>query len=626
MCGIAGKFDFSGKIVPQSLVRAMCNTIVDRGPDAEGIYVGPYIGLGERRLSVVDLSATANPPLSNEDGTIWVVFNGEIYNFQALRLKLKDLGHAFRTNSDTEVIVHLYEQYGTDCVRHMRGMFAFALWDASKRVLFAARDRFGEKPFYYAKFPTAFIFGSAIRAVTADPSVSISPDFPAIDSYLTRQYVPSPVTAFSGIFKLPAGHHLVCRADGALEINRYWRSPVAEKFAASGEEIESELLRKLKECIHIRLISDVPLGVFLSGGVDSGVVAALTAMESTNPIKTFSIGFEESDFNELPFARLVAERFGTEHHELIVQPAIREIVPLLVKHYNEPFADSSAIPTYCVSKLARRDVTVALGGDGGDEAFGGYDHYCQTLRWADADFVPWPARKFLARVMEGALESLPCSNFMARASRACHMIGSWLPERYATQIAIVKNEEKRAGYTRYFRSLLNGNGHAIQVDDPAWNESMDSLEWMSRHDQSNYLPDCLMVKVDIASMANSLEVRSPLLDHELFEFAAKIPSFLKRDRTGGKVILKRAARNLLPAEVLGKRKTGFGVPLSKWLRTELSDMLKGTLLDDTSMKRSLLKPTFMKKIVEEHISGKRDWSTRLWAFLFLELWFREFVD
>jgi asparagine synthase (glutamine-hydrolysing) len=626
MCGIAGKFDFSGKIVPQALVRAMCDTIVRRGPDAEGIHVGPYIGLGERRLSIIDLSATANPPLSNEDGSIWVVFNGEIYNFQKLRLKLEELGHAFRTNSDTEVIVHLYEQYGTDCVRHMRGMFAFALWDAPRGVLFAARDRLGKKPFYYAKSPTAFIFGSAIRTVTADPSVSISPDFPAIDSYLTRQYVPSPATAFSGIFKLAAGHHLLCTTDGTLKIKRYWSPPVVEKLTASQEEIESELLRILKECVRLRLISEVPLGVFLSGGIDSGTVTALMALESTNAVKTFSIGFEESDFNELPFARRVAERFGTEHHEFIVQPAVREIVHLLVKQYNEPFADSSAIPTYCVSRMARSEVTVALSGDGSDEAFGGYNHYQDTLRWAKLDFVPWPARKFVTRLMEEALDSLPYSNTAAGASRACRLLGSQLPERYATQVAILKNQEKRACYTPYFRSLLNGNGHAVQPGDPPWNESMDSLEWMSRHDQSNYLSDCLMVKTDVASMTNSLEVRCPFLDHELLDFAARIPSSLKRDRTGGKVILKHAVRGLLPAEVLQKRKTGFSVPLAKWLRSDLFETLEGTLLDDASVRRGLFNQSFLKRMVEEHISGKRDWSTRLWALLFLELWFREFVD
>jgi asparagine synthase (glutamine-hydrolysing) len=626
MCGIAGKFDFSGEVVPRDLVHNMCNTIVERGPNAEGIHCGPYIGLGERRLSVIDLSEAANPPLCNEDGTVWIVFNGEIYNFQALRAKLEELGHVFRTLSDTEVIVHLYEQYGTDCLGHLRGMFAFALWDATNRLLFAARDRFGEKPLFYSKLSTAFVFGSAIRAITVDPDVEVSPHFAAIDCYLTRQYIPSPETAFAGIFKLPAGHYLVCRDNGSLETKRYWSPPAPVEVEASADELSEWLLRLLKECVHLRLISDVPLGVFLSGGIDSGSVTALLAEESNRPVKTFSIGFEESEFNELEFARCVAERYGTDHHEFIVQPPAEEVVRLLVHHYNEPFADSSAIPTYCVSKLARQEVTVALSGDGGDEAFGGYTHYQQTLRWAKLDFVPWPARRGLAELLERAIKKVPYSNLGARASRAFHMVGSQLPVRYATHVAILKEEEKRACYTPHFRSLLNGNGHATHAGDLPWGESMDSLGWMTRHDQSNYLPDCLMVKTDVASMANSLEVRCPFLDHYLFEFAASVPSSLKRDHSGGKVILKRAVASLLPAEILDKRKTGFSVPLAKWLRTNLLPLLTDTLLSDASAKRGLLSQVFLKRMVEEHISGKRDWSTRLWALLFLELWFREFVD
>jgi asparagine synthase (glutamine-hydrolysing) len=360
--------------------------------------------------------------------------------------------------------------------------------------------------------------------------------------------------------------------------------------------------------------------------MDSSTVVALMAMESSKPVKTFSVGFEQNGFNELPYARKVAERFGTEHHEFVVRPSAAEVLPLLVRHYGEPFADSSAVPTYYVSQMARRHVTVALSGDGGDESFAGYQHYKQTGHWGGADFIPWAIRRRLARIAQGALDHMPYSNRTARVARGFQMIGSRLPERYLTQISIVKPQEKRACYTPYFRSLLNGSNGAGNLRGLPWTKSVDSLDWIMLHDQQFYLPDCLMVKTDVASMANSLEVRCPFLDHPFVEFAATIPSALKRNGTGGKVILKRAMRKLLPAEILDRGKTGFGMPLASWFRGELADMLKATLLDDIAAKRGLLNQSFLKRMVEEHISGKRDWSTRLWAFLFLELWFRELVD
>jgi asparagine synthase (glutamine-hydrolysing) len=624
MCGIAGKVDFGGARVPESAIRRMCDAMVHRGPDADGFHCEPFIGLGERRLSVIDLNDRANPPLANEDKSIWIVSNGEIYNFQDLRSRLLEDGHVFRTTGDTEVILHLYEQYGIECLEHLRGMFAFAIWDSKNKVLFAARDRLGEKPFYYRKTPRSFLFASSISAILADPDVSIDPDFVAIDRYLTHQYSPSPSTAFAGISKLPPAHYLKCDAKGNLEIHRYWAPPDPEKTSASEEEITEELLRRLKDSVRLRLIADVPVGVFLSGGIDSGCVTALMAAESSRPIQTFSIGFEDEAHDELPYAREVAARYGTEHHELVMRPSATEILPLLVKQYAEPFADSSAIPTYYISKFASEHITVALSGDGGDESFSGYEHYRQTSRWELLDFVPFPVRRDVARVMTSGLQALPYGNLTAKMIRAWHMFGASLPERYETQLAIVKTEEKRVCYTRHFRSLLNGhNGHRL---DLPWDRSMNSLDWMARHDQSYYLPDCLMVKTDVASMANSLEVRCPLLDHELVEFAATIPAALKRDHTGGKRILRRAVRKLLPDAVLHKRKTGFGVPLAKWFRTDLADMLRGVLLDERTAKRGLFHQSFLKRMVEEHTAQKRDWSNRLWAFLFLELWFREYVD
>ena len=626
MCGIAGKIDFSGAVVPESVILRMCAPVVHRGPDAGGTHSAPYVGLGERRLSIIDLQERANPPLTNEDETIWIVFNGEIYNFRDLRATLAKEGHRFRTQGDTEVILHLYEKHGVRCVEHLRGMFAFGIWDSKKRLFFGARDRLGKKPFVYRKTPQAFLFGSSINVVRADSETSSSPNYDAIDSYLTHQYVPSPLTAFSGISKLPPAHYLLCDTSGNLTIERYWSPRSERQTPASEQEIETELVRLLRESVRLRLTSDVPLGLFLSGGIDSGTIAALMAAESSAAVKSFSIGFEDQGFDELPFARLVAARYGLEHHEITVKPSAADILPLLVEHYNEPFADSSAIPTYYVSRAARAHITVALSGDGGDENFLGYDHYRDTERWRKADFIPYTIRRQVANVMRGGLERFPYGNAEAKMLRGWRMFGSLLPDRYALQTSILKDEEKRAAYTPHFRSLLNGHNGSAHLTDLPWDESMDDWDWMARHDQHYYLPDCLMVKTDVASMANSLEVRSPFLDHHLVEFAATIPSSLKRDRQGGKAILRRAVQSLLPPEILHKEKTGFGVPLAKWFRTDLRETLRGTLLDDTSAKRGLFKQEFLKRMVNEHIDGRRDWSTRLWELLFLETWFREYVD
>jgi asparagine synthase (glutamine-hydrolysing) len=622
MCGIAGKVDFTGAVVPESVILRMCRPIINRGPDAGGLYSAPYIGLGERRLSIIDLSEQANPPLSNEDASIWIVFNGEIYNFLELRSMLLKEGHRFRTQGDTEVIVHLYEKYGVQCVEHLRGMFAFGIWDSKKKVLFGARDRLGKKPFIYSKTPTSFRFGSSINVILADPGTSASPNFQAIDSYLTHQYVPSPLTAFSGISKLPPAHYLICDTKGNLTIERYWSPPVGKKTVASEEEIESELVRLLRESVRLRLVSDVPLGVFLSGGIDSGTVAAVMAMESRGRVKSFSVGFEEDEFNELPFARMVAERYGTDHHEIVVKPSAVEILPLLVKYYNEPFADSSAIPTYCVSRAARAHITVALSGDGGDESFLGYAHYRNTERWHKFDSIPYPVRRKFAGLMQSGLESFPYNNTTARVIRGWRMFGSLLPARYALQLSILKDEEKRAVYTPHYRNLLKEVDDCAHPTDLPWDDTMDDWDWMARHDQHFYLPDCLMVKTDVASMANSLEVRCPFLDHHLVEFAATIPSSIKR----GKAVLRRAVRHLLPKEILLKPKTGFGVPLAKWFRTDLREIVRGTLLDERSAKRGLFDQNFLKRMVDEQIEERRDWSSRLWSLLFLETWFREYVD
>ncbi len=627
MCGICGKVEFSGEVVERDLIGRMNGVLAHRGPDGEGVYVAPGIGLGQRRLAIIDLDARAIAPMPNEDGSVWVTFNGEIYNFRELRSELIGQGHGFRTDSDTEVIVHLYEEHGTDCLSRMRGMFAFAIWDSRRKVLFGARDRMGKKPFFYTRTSSSFLFASEIKAITLNPEVSVAANYAAIDSYLKYQYVPSPLTAFAGILKLPPGHFVKCDADGTVQVKRYWQPPSPEKTKASRVEIEEELRRRLRQSVKSRLVSDVPLGAFLSGGIDSGAVVASMAAVAGRPVKTFTIGFGEPRYDERRLARLTASRFGTEHHEFTVTPDAAEVLPLLVKHYNEPFADSSAIPTYYVSKLTRQHVTVALSGDGGDENFAGYQSYRQVLRWASVDRVPRRIRRAAAAAVHAAVSRSAIGSRAAKAGRAATMLESDFRERYLLQMKTLKPNEKQALYTQEFRSLIAG---CPAAEDRPSSFPYDALEdppdWMMRHDQNFYLPDCLMVKTDVASMANGLEVRCPLLDQEFVEFAASIPSSMKWDGEGGKAILKTAMNEILPPEVLHGPKHGFGVPLSTWFRGDLADILRETLTGERAAKRNLFGQVEVRRMVDAQIEGQRDWSNRLWAMMFLELWFREFID
>lgn len=616
---------FGGGEHPRELISQFNAAMSHRGPDGHGEYHGEGVSLGQRRLSVIDLRDSANPPLVNENGSVWIVFNGEIYGFAALREELEQKGHRFKTLSDTEVILHLYEEEGPDCVRRLRGMFAFAIWDGRQRLLFAARDRMGKKPFVYSRTPNRLYFASEIRAILAAPDVSRNPNLAAIDSYLTWQYVPSPQTAFSGIERLPAGHRMICRDSGEVSIERYWQSPPRSSLNRPAAEIESELLSRLREAVQLRMVADVPLGAFLSGGIDSGLVVALMASCSSQPVRTFTIGFEEEKFDERPFAREVASRYGTRHEEFLVRPDVADLLPRLVHHYGEPFADSSAIPTFYLSRETRRQVTVALSGDGGDESFSGYDHYTQALQWEAADQLPAFVRRLAASAGNGAVQLLPDDHRKARLERAFDMLGGCWPDRYRLQVSVLKPQEKDALYT----GALREQWEAGKADWPSafkWDGQESPADWMMRFDQSFYLADCLMVKTDIASMANSLEVRCPLLDHHLVEFAASIPVSLHRDSGGGKRILRRLAQQFLPERVLSKPKTGFAIPLAKWLRTDLRDILRGTLLDEAARRRGLFNSGAVERMVHQHLEGSRDWSNRLWAMVFLELWFRTWIQ
>jgi asparagine synthase (glutamine-hydrolysing) len=628
MCGIAGKLYFDPTRPVEREVLERMNTVqAHRGPDDAGIYCERSVGLAHRRLSVIDLSPAGRQPMANEDGTIWIVFNGEIYNFQDLRPGLVERGHRFRSRTDTEVILHLYEEHGVGCLPYLRGMFAFAIWDGRNRQLFLARDRLGKKPLCYQWDADAFRFASEAKAILQDPAVPVQPDPEGVSLYLTYGYVPSPLSAFQGLCKLPPAHYLICR-DGKVEAVRYWRLRRDRKQHRPEAEWCEEIRARLEEAVRLRLISHVPLGAFLSGGIDSSAVVAMMSRAS-GVIKTFSIGFDQPEYDELAHARRVAKRFGTDHHELVVRPDAVAILPKLAWHYDEPFGDSSAVPSYYVAQMTRRYVTVALNGDAGDENFGGYDRYVANL--LAAAFDRWPGSAPARRIIQKALAWWrPANRRTGRLYRARRFLDglSEVPERrYARWICHFYGDRKEALLHSQFRALL-GEDDTLEILLAAYRESdaPDLADATLAADAALYLPDDLLVKVDIASMAHSLEARSPFLDHEFMEFAATIPSDLKVRGREKKIILRRALTGLLPDEILRRPKMGFGVPIDHWLRHELKDLAYDTLLSPRAQARGYFRPEVVQRYLDEHTGGRTSWHSLLWTLLMLELWHRTFVD
>ena len=629
MCGIGGKLYFDpARAVEYHVLERMNAVQAHRGPDDSGIYCEGAVGLAHRRLSIIDLSPAGHQPMANEDGTVWIVFNGEIYNFQTLRSRLAGGGHRFRSHTDTEVLLHLYEEQGVGCLELLRGMFAFAIWDAPRRLLFLARDRLGKKPLCYQQDAEAFRFASEAKAILQDSAVEARPDPAGISQYLTYGYVPSPGSAFQGMRKLPPAHYLLCR-DGTVEVVRYWRLRRGQKLERPDGEWCQEIVTRLEEAVRLRLISDVPLGAFLSGGIDSSAVVAMMSHASSKPVKTFSIGFEEPEYDELHYARLVAERFGTEHHELVVRPDAAAVLPKLAWHYDEPFGDSSAVPTYYVAQMTRRYVTVALNGDAGDENFGGYDRYVANL--LAASFDRWPGAELFRHAIRWGLYLWPLSSrrtsLLSRGRRFLDGLTEVPERRYARWFCHFYGERKDDLLSPEFRASLNG-ADALDLLLTAYRESdaPDFVDATLGVDAALYLPDDLLVKVDIASMAHSLEARSPFLDHEFMEFAATIPSHLKvRGRTK-KYILKRALADLLPETILHRPKMGFGVPIDHWLRHELRDLAYDTLLGPRCLGRGYFLPETVRRLLDEHVHRRRNWHYLLWTLLMLELWHRTYVD
>jgi asparagine synthase (glutamine-hydrolysing) len=623
MCGIAGFVGETGFGLAErrEVLGRMLRSITHRGPDDEGTLVEGEAAIGMRRLSIIDL-AGGHQPLSGCDPRLNVVFNGEIYNFRELKRDLEARGHTFKTNSDTEAIVHAYEEFGAACVERLRGMFCFALWDARHGSLFIARDRAGKKPLYYARTQRgALVFGSELKCLLAHPEVAREPSAEALDAYLTWGYVPDPLCVFRSVKKLPPGHFLTFK-NGELKVEGYWDFPQEEGGSQREEDYLEELRALLDEAVRVRLVADVPLGAFLSGGVDSSAVVGLMARNSARPVKTFSIGFNEDSYDELKYARVAARHFQTDHHEFVVTPDICSVVDELAWHFDEPFADSSAIPTYVVSKLAREHVKVVLSGDGGDELFAGYTRYVIDRRRGGFERLPRFVREGL---MQPAARLLPHG---ARGRNFIHDVAYDGLERYLESVSVFTRLLKSELYTEEFRRLAGDGSRA-----PAMFRSIaeaapsgDALDRLLYLDSKTYLPGDILTKVDRMSMAASLEARTPLLDHKLIEFVGRIPSSLKMKGLVTKHIFKRAVRDLVPSEILDRPKQGFGVPIEQWINRQLRDRVRGTLTEPRTQQRGVTDPTYVALLLDEHEAGRRDHSMRLWALFMLELWHRTFVD
>jgi asparagine synthase (glutamine-hydrolysing) len=633
MCGIAGTIgpaSLLDETATRTLIERMCDVITHRGPDDWGAHAEAVadqtLAIGMRRLSIIDV-ASGRQPIANEDGSVWIVFNGEIYNYRELREGLIARGHQFKTRTDTETIIHLYEEEGERCVEKLRGMFGFAIWDRRNRSLMLARDRAGKKPVHYSLAGGAFVFGSEIKSLLQHPAIKREVNLAAISDFLSFGYVPDPQTAFKGIYKLPPGHTLTFK-DGQIRTRSYWDFNVGaepENEGMSEAEYIEGLRGLLADAVRVRLESEVPLGAFLSGGIDSSAVVALMAREMRQPVKTFSIGFNETSFDELNYARVTAKLLNTDHHEFVVTPNVCRLIEEIVWHHDEPFADVSSIPTYVVSKMAREYVTVVLSGDGGDELFGGYERYCVERQRDKYNRIPRFIRRGIMRPLSAALPQ----GFYGK--RFLGNIALDPGARYIDNITYFNEEAKRVLFAPATLAALNGHRASGEFErlfnEPASPVSLDHQLYL---DSKTYLPGDILVKVDRMSMAHSIETRAPLLDHLLIEFAQKIPAALKlRQSANGletKHIFKRAVADLVPAEIINRPKQGFDVPIRKWFNGELRELLDDTLNSKSLRERGYFNVRAIQSIVAEHRRGTRDHARHLWGLLTLELWHRSFID
>lgn len=618
MCGIAGAVSVEG--VDPLLTRRMCRVIDHRGPDGEGFHDEPHASLGMRRLAVIDI-ATGDQPVYNECGSVVAVFNGEVYNFAELRAELEGRGHRFTTRTDSECLVHLYERYGENLVRHLRGMFAFAVWDSRRCRLVLGRDRFGKKPLYYRTDGKGLRFASELKSFTQDAQMPRQPDLVALHHYLTFGYVPAPRSVYQGVSKLPPGHVLVWQ-DGTAVLRRYWRLDFTPRPATDEHEEADRLRALLLEATRMRMVSDRPLGAFLSGGIDSSAVVAAMAMLSPGRVKTFSVGFAQPSFDERGYARALARRYHTDHHEVVLTPSAGEFLTSLAWHFDEPFADSSALPTFCLARMSGKHATVVLTGDGGDEMFGGYRRYA-LMRRAGRLALPPPAGTCLGRLGDGlAAHSRPRSR-RRDVARVLQLLAHPVNRRYGRIVSCFTAEQKRVLYTDALRDQIAVDSEGLLAE--AWRSATapGAVGRLMEVDVHTYLPGDLLTKVDLATMAHALEARSPLLDHHLAEWAAALPDELRVRGGQTKYLLRKAVEPWLPAPLLHRPKAGFGVPLADWLRGELRDFTHDLLTDATSTARGLFRPQAVRALLREHQAG-HDHADRIWALTQLEQWHRHF--
>lgn len=655
MCGIAGGVWSANRTgLTRGVLQRMTDSMAHRGPNDEGAWLAspsqsPHfvpaqsssgVALGFRRLAIIDLES-GRQPMSNESGAIHFVFNGEIYNYRELRHRLEGAGHRFATQSDSETIVHMYEDLGLESFRHFNGMFAIAIWDSAHDRLVLARDRLGKKPLYYWHDGEQLVFASELKALAQVPGFPREVDPGAIDAYLTYQYIPHPYTIYRGVSKVPPGHCLVYE-NGRIQVQRYWDIDWERQVPQRESEVRSQLEDLLDDAIRLRLRSDVPLGAFLSGGIDSSLIVALAQKQLQEPIRTFSIGFSEADFDETGFAKMVADHVGTKHQRFEVQPDALGIIDALVAQYDEPFSDSSAVPTWYLSQMTSQSVTVALSGDGGDELFGGYERY-RALQWSER-VQRWFPTQWLSR--SPWLKRLPDStarrSLLRRIRRFCEALGQSAPDRYMNWIQIFGEANRLDLYRESFverlpdrdpNAFLRGAwGKTLsdrwgEPDAPVSPDSRrDPMSCAMAADLQTYMPGDLMTKVDIASMAHSLEARQPFLDYRLVEWAAALPVHWKMRHGRGKWLLYDTFRELLPSAIWNRPKMGFGVPIGKWFRTSLRDRTYDALLSKDTRCHAMFREEAIRSIVDEHMSGRANHQYRLWNLLFLELWLRHWPN
>ena len=618
MCGIAGIATGTG-LRPHDtrLTDAMLRSLAHRGPDDQHVRIDERAAVGARRLSIIDLDG-GRQPMTDESGHIAATQNGEIYNYIELQDDLRRRGHVFRTRSDTETIVHLYEEYGTDFVRHLRGMFAVAIWDARTGTLVLARDRLGKKPLYWRLGGDRLVYGSELKAILEDPDIERVVDRASLDLYLQYQYVPAPRTILKGISKLPPASVLTWRGNGAPTIERYWSPAFEPKTTNAFDDDVAAGLALIREAVKLRLRSDVPVGVFLSGGMDSSVVTGLMAEESAQPVRTFSIGFDDEAFDELRYARVVAERFSTVHTEEVVSLDAIELLPELADHFDEPFGDSSAIPTFRVAQLAARDLKVVLTGDGGDELFGGYVRYQAHRVFSAFDRVPRPVIRWAARTAHAATAPLGDRRIRRRLRIAESLLGGAPDERYVGLMTIIGDADRR-------RLLFGANSSSADYLLGVLRNGGALTDRMLRADLLTYLPEDLLVKMDRATMANSLEARAPLLDHRVVEFAARLPVDRKISGRTSKVLLRAIAKQLLPPDLIDRPKMGFAVPIGSWFKGDLGDRFQDLVLGADAMSRDHMDPAVARDLLHRHRAGVGGQEHRLWLLLMFELWARRWL-